>query len=391
MSRSASGSAAKSAGVRRWGGSLTALLAACAGLGCSSTAEAPAGARVSPHAGIGEGIAFRGVAVQMQSGFGPRELYLPKIREVAALGANTVLLTTAGYMEHAQAQVIFIDARKSPSPEEFKELIREAKKLGLRVIVMPIVLLSRPRGSEWRGVIEPPDWDDWWSQYRDFAVHFADIARDGGADGLIVGSELVSTEKYTSQWVKVIEKVREHYPRGMLGYSANWDHYKPVQFWDKLDFVGMTSYYTLADKDNPSVEEIAARWRPIYDEIVAWQRQVGRPIILTEVGWCSQEGAAKNPWNYYANMKGTPAGHEEQRRLYEAFIQVWGQSPALSGVIWWEWTGGEGGPADYSYTPKGKPAEEVLRRWFSETRKAEEARPAGDAPAADGERVPPPG
>lgn len=350
--------------------------------GCSSSAAEPPPAP-RPHVALltGAGMGYRGVAIQMQSGFGPKETYLPLIREVAALGANTVLLTTAGFMEHAQAQVIFIDARKSPSPEEFKELIRETKKLGLKVIVMPIVLLSRPRGSEWRGVIDPPDWDEWWTQYRDFAVHFADIARDGGADAYIVGSELVSTEKFTAQWVKTIEKVRRHYPHGALGYSANWDHYEPVQFWDQLDFVGMTSYYTLADKDNPTVDEIVEKWRPIYEKIAAWQKQIGRPIVLTEVGWCSQEGAARNPWNYYANMKGTAAGHEEQKRLYEAFLRVWGAAPILSGVIWWEWTGSAGGPDDHGYTPKNKPAEQVLRAWFAEAKAAEassEADAAGD-------------
>jgi hypothetical protein len=309
---------------------------------------------------------YRGVALQMQTGFGPVDAYRPLVAEIADLGADTVLLCTAGFMEHARGQGVFIDSRKTPSPEDFRDIILEARAMGLKVIVMPILLLTHPRGSEWRGVIEPPDWDDWWRQYREFIAHFANIARDAGADGLIIGSELVSTEKYTAQWVRTIETARKYFPKGRLGYSANWDHYEPVQFWDKLDFVGMTSYYKLADRKGASVDEMIAKWKPIKADVLAWQRKTGKPIVLTEVGWCSQFGAATAPWNYYQNMHATPEGHEEQRRLYEAFMRVWADTPAVVGVIWWEWTGSPGGSEDHGYTPKGKPAEKLLRGWFAE-------------------------
>jgi hypothetical protein len=331
-------------------------------LDCSSSEREAA---PPPPAAKSAGIQYRGVAVQAQNGYQPVEYYTPVFREIAGLGANTVLLCAAGFMEHAESQQIFLEARKMPSREEFKTIVREAKRDGLQVIVMPIVLLAKPRGSEWRGVIKPPDWDEWWDEYREFITYFCDIARDGGADGLMVGSELVSTEKFTEKWNGIIDLAREHFP-GKLGYSANWDHYKPIRFWHKLDFVGMTSYYTLADKKDPSVDDIVARWQPIKDEVLGWQREIGKPLIFTEVGWCSQEGAATAPWNYFQNQKATAAGHEEQRRLYEAFLRVWGDAPGISGIIWWDWSGEPGGPNDFGYTPKGKPAEDVLRGWFAQ-------------------------
>ncbi len=310
------------------------------------------------------------MAIQLTSNHEALATYVPLLREVAQLGANTVLLSVAGEMEHAKAQRIYIDARKSPGPRELESILQEARRLGLDAYLMPIVLLSHPRGTEWRGQIDPPDWDTWWRDYREFLLHFADIAHRGQAAGMLVGSELVSTERYTDEWVRCIAAVRERYG-GSLGYSANWDHYKPIKFWDKLDFVGMTSYYTLADRANPTVEEIVQRWRPIRDGVLAWADSIGKPILMTEVGWCSQEGAAKAPWNYYQNQKATPAGHEEQRRLYEAFIQVWGAAPELTGVIWWEWTAAPGGENDFGYSPKNKPAERLLRDWFAAAADAE--------------------
>ncbi len=314
-----------------------------------------------------DGLRFRGVAIQVASGYQPLETYGPMLREIADLGADAVLLSVAGFMEHARSQSIFIEARKVPAPGEFVELIRQAHQLDLSVIVMPIILLENPRGSEWRGVIDPPDWNKWWDDYYEFVLYFADIARKGHADALIVGSELVSAEKYTDRWVHLIGQVRQRFHGGLLGYSANWDHYRPVQFWDRLDFVGMTSYFTLAKEQNPSVASIVERWQPIKADILNWQKDIGKPILFTEVGWCSQEGAATAPWNYYQNQHATPAGLEEQRRLYEAFIRVWSDVPGLLGVIWWEWSAGGGGPSDFGYTPRKKPAEGVLREWFRAT------------------------
>lgn len=331
------------------------------------------------------GVDYRGMCLQVSTGYDPVTMYSPLLKEIAALGANSVLISTAGYMEHAKSRAIFVDARKTPSKTELVALLKDAKAQGMRVIFMPILLLSNPRGSEWRGVIDQQDdWDGWWNQYRDFVLYFADIAREGEATGFIVGSELVSTEKYTSQWVRTIEEVRKRFP-GAVGYSANWDHYRPIQFWDKLDFVGMTSYYTLADKKSPSVDEIVTRWKPIVEEIAAWQKTVNRPIVMTEVGWCSQEGAAMAPWNYYQNQKASVEGHEEQRRLYEAYLKVWDGSPLLQGAFWWEWTAGAGGKDDYGYSPKGKPAEAVLRQWYNAGRAATSGSPPGaTGTSADG-------
>lgn len=352
------------------------------GVGCAAGAlllmaashpDQPGDAKPAPQRAADNPIPIRGMAIQISNGHNPLEVYPPMLREIAGLGANTVLLSPAGYMEHAKAQSIVIDVRRTPTRADFAAIIREAHTLGLKVILMPTVLLSHPRGSEWRGVIEPPDWKEWWEQYRDFLKFFCDVARDASADVLMVGSELVSTEKQTDEWLGVVEMGRSLFPGGKLGYSANWDHYRPVKFWDKLDLIGMTSYYTLAQENGPSVEEIAASWAPVRDEITAWARTIGKPLVLTEVGWCSQEGASTAPWNYYHNQRATAAGHEEQRRLYEGFIRAWDGVPELGGVVWWEWTPDDGGPGDFGYTPRNKPAEKVLRAWFADGRLRERA------------------
>lgn len=310
------------------------------------------------------------MAVQLHGGADVYDHYRDLIPEISALGADTVLFVVHGWQTHGGSLDLHIDPRRTASPEALGKLCDLAAASGLRVILMPVVLLEHPRNKEWRGKIIPEgqDWEGWFRRYTRFVVHFARIAEKHGVEVLIVGSELIKTEVHTERWKKVIEEVRQNY-RGALAYSANWDHYQPAKigFWPQLDYVGMTSYYELAEKANPQREEVDANWRRIKKEILAFYNEVKKPIIFTEVGWCSQEGAAHEGWNYYAHQEATEKGQREQALLYESFIETWASEPAIGGIIWWEWDKSAGGPEDFNYTPRGKPAETVLRRWFSDS------------------------
>ena len=296
--------------------------------------------------------------------------------EIADLGADTVLISNAGYQEHAGSESFKIDPAVTPSPEQWEQIFKIAHDNGLRVIMMPMILLSNPRGTEWRGVISPPSWDDWIEQYREFLLYFARIAAKNNVEVFMIGSELISAEKnvHLDRWRELIREVRKTF-HGKLSYSSNWDHYKVVEFWDDLDLVGMTSYYKLSNEPNPTLETLLEAWKPIRRGLLRWQSEIGKPLLFTEVGWCSQEGASIEPWNYYHDQKPTKAGHEEQARCYRAFMETWkdealkGPSTLVGGVIWWEWMNVPGGPDDYNYIPKGKPAEKDLRNWFATIRR----------------------
>lgn len=310
---------------------------------------------------------FRGMAIQLHGGPGVYEHYHRLIPEVADLGANTVLFVVHGWQDHAGSMNLRIDAKRTAHAEDIGKLCDLAGRHGLRTILMPIVLLANPRNTEWRGRIIPPnhDWDGWFKRYTKLIVHFAKIAERHRVEVLMVGSELIKSESSTRRWQDVIREIRQHY-RGKLGYSANWDHYQThkIGFWADLDYVGMTTYYQLADGPNPAIEEIDQNWSRYKKEILAFQREVRKPIIFTEVGWCSQEGAAKEGWNYYANQKPSKAGRTEQTNLYRSFLRTWASEPTVGGIIWWEWNTSEGGNTDYNYTPRNKPAEKILREWF---------------------------
>lgn len=306
---------------------------------------------------------FHGIALQLYTGQDCWNRFGKLIPEIADVGADTLLLVVHGYQDHAGSMNLRLHGEKTASAEDTGRIIDHAHRCGLRVMLMPIVLLEYPRGSEWRGRIKPPDIDGWWKRYTDFILHFARVAEKHDAEMFMVGSELVSLENLTERWRNLIHEVKMFY-RGKLGYSANWDHFRPIEFWDLLDYAGMTSYYQLSDHEGPTVDEVAKAWEPYRDEILDFQQDVRKPIILTEVGWCSQDGASVEAWNYYRHSKATESGLREQAVLYEGFMKAWEGARGVGGIIWWEWTDEQGGKDNFGYTPRQKPAEAKLREWM---------------------------
>lgn len=349
-----------------------AVVIGCA-LVSSSGRSSPAGQEARTPttypAVLAEGLPYRAVGMQVQR-VDWIEKYKRSIDEIADTGADAVKFVLDPRQENGTSSRIYLDMRMTPTPEKLGELIRHAKSRNLRVILMPIVLLDAPRGSEWRGTIKPESWTSWWKSYRDMLLHFAWIAQGNGVDVLVVGSELVSTETQIDEWTKTIQEVRDVF-KGQLTYSANWDHYSGIKFWDQLDFIGMNSYWRLGKGRNASVDEIKGNWAKIQKELFEFRGRVGKPIFFLEVGWCSMANMAYEPWDYTKTEFDVPTDTELQKRLYQGFFESWHGKQELGGFSIWEWTpdpdeGDEAGERAKrrGYTPEGKPAEQVLRDWL---------------------------
>lgn len=360
---------------------LAALLCYAAVLGCViwKPSAAPAagedasdvrGQSLNLSAAAREGLPYVAVGVQIQR-LDWLDKYKKSIDEIADLGADTVKFVVDTRQENGASARIYLDLRMTPTGEQLADLIRYAKSKKLRVILMPIVLLDKPRGGEWRGRISPTSdnggWGAWFDSYREMITHFAYIAQGNGVDVFVVGSELVSTEDKLDEWTRTIRAVRKIF-KGKLTYSSNWDHYTVIKFWDQLDLIGMNSYWKFGDETSnprPTVEQIQNRWKDIQGDLLKFVDKTGKPLLFLEIGWFSQENVAYEPWDY---TKDEPIDLELQRRLYEAFFKSWWGNPLLGGFSIWEWTPGDGGPDDNGYTPENKPAEQVLREWFAKSR-----------------------
>lgn len=303
--------------------------------------------------------AERGVGLGLFSA-DPTFRYRALVDEVAATGATHISVVWVWWQEDLRATRISNVPGWSATDEQVQDTLRYARDKGLHVTAFPIVRLKKSSRDEWRGRIAPEREDDWWQSYTDFILHAAEVAKASGAERLCVGSELLSREAMRGRWVEVIDRVRMAAPELELLYSANWDHFEAVSFWDKVDVVGMTAYWELTRDPEASVTDLMLSWQSIRPQVEDFARRLGRSIIFTEVGYPSIDGGAAWPWD---ETRTAPLDQEEQRRAYEAFVRAWSGASALTGVYFWNWFG-FGGPKDGNYTPRDKPAADVLRAWY---------------------------
>lgn len=301
---------------------------------------------------------IRGMALGSYSDIGRAKLE-QKLAELKALGASHVSVVVSWSTPDVRSTVIAPRTGSTTPDPVLLRMIRRAHALKLKVFLFPILDVQKRKPLEWRGTIKPPSWDDWWRSYTRFILHYAGIAARTRAEMFCVGSELVSTEKMRERWKTLIRRVRATYA-GSLVYSANWDHYEPPVFWDLVDVVGLTAYYQLTGDKQAPEEEMLVAWKKVRRKLVAWSKRIRRPFLFTEVGYPSMDGCAVHPWDYTLS---SPPDPEEQRRALSAFVRAWHEVPQLAGVIFWDWYG-DGGLRDTRYTPRGKPAEQVIRRWF---------------------------
>lgn len=278
--------------------------------------------------------------------------------EIAQVGASHVALVVTWAQDHI-GSIDIAPGHETIDDATLVHAIEHAHALGLQVMVFPILTVRELSPGQWRGTIEPRDVDAWWLAYEAFITHYARIAAKTRSRALLIGSELSSTEAWMYRWYHLISGVQRIYD-GALVYSANWDHYQHVSFWRRLDVIGITGYFDLTRDNDADLTQLANAWRQERARILEYMRSTNKALWLTEVGYTSVDGTATRPWDYQREGR---TDHEEQRRAYAAFVDAWDGVPELDGVFFWNWYG-RGGKMDRGYTPKGKPAEAVLRAWY---------------------------
>jgi hypothetical protein len=283
------------------------------------------------------------------------------IDEIVAHGATDLLVVVAWYQPDVTGHEIAPRAGYSPHDATVERTLRQARERGLRVSLLPIVRLANRQPDEWRGRIKPAaGLDVWFDRYRAYILRMARVAERAKIQRFGVGSELLSLERERARWLPLIRDVRAAY-KGRLYYSANWDHFDPVTFWDQLDEVGVTAYFELVkDGEAPTPDLLVERWRAPREQLRALRARVGKPVFISEVGYPSKTTAARYPWD---ETRSAPLDHPLQATLYRAFCDAFEPAGAIDGAYFWNWFGW-GGPKDGEYTPRGKPAAKVMRECF---------------------------
>jgi len=211
--------------------------------------------------------------------------------------------------------------------------------------------------------------EEWFKQYKAFIVHYAELAQKYNVELLCIGTELSNTTiaAWSKQWVDIIDEIRRAYT-GPLIYAANWDEYKTVSFWDKVDYIGIDAYFPLTEKKDATKDELIAGWKGVADTLEAWltdNKLLDKGIVFTEIGYDTVDGSNTQPWRVLPTLAHYVEDQEEQSDCLDSLMTVLTGRKWFRGIYWWNYFPRPDIGA-LGYTLRGKKGESVLSSWFAQ-------------------------
>lgn len=272
------------------------------------------------------------------------------------MGSNWIEIVPTWYQDDKEANEISGNSDRGPTLADLRYIIPLAREYGLQIALKPHVDLL---DGDWRGNIAPSNLSSWQASYEDFILTFASLAQSLGVEVLSIGTELKTRSGDTLFWRQLVPKIREVYT-GLLTYSANWDEYDGIVFWDLLDFVGIDFYFPLTDDPDADQEAMEEGLNSIHDDLQTFSAARGRPFLFTEIGYRSIDGMNLRPYDF--DLSGA-VDFEEQADAYAAVLTVFGEEDWLEGIFWWRLDPRLTSDDD-DYSPYGKPAEDILKTFW---------------------------
>lgn len=311
---------------------------------------------------------------------------------IAATHANAISVVPRIFTEEASSNQVFSHPDKTESNTNLAAAIESAHALGLSVLLKPALT---PLDGSGQMSLAPTNVDLFFVSYKEKILELAQVAQESGVESFSIGNEMssLSGEHYRNYWIDIIDSVRTTFA-GTITYAAATDEANHVSFWDAVDVIGVNAYPPLTTVTDPTVDEMVAAWRAVsandywaaamdhmspVDFFHSLALEHGRPVLFTEAGYRSIDGANNRPGNW------TGTGLQdvgEQRDAFDALFQVWSSEGSwFKGMHVWNWDPSNAySPTGYS--PMDKPAETLIHDWFAGREQAP-SRTINGSPDAD--------
>ncbi len=312
-----------------------------------------------------KGFNFAHEGYRIYNGYGSRKA-AQSLSYIKNMHANAVAIVPYSFTRHPKEATPIPVAKRtgSENDESVIQSSENAQALGLSVILKPQIWVGR---GMWTGDIDMHSDDDWllfFKHYGHWISHYAMLSEIYDWEVLCIGTELVQTTlKNEMAWRKLIQSTRTIYS-GLVTYAANWgEEFENIKIWDALDFIGLNCYYPLSTKDNPSDRELDKGFSEVIKKVEKVYDKYHKPILFTEIGFPCIEAPWKEPHRDWGDFK---VNGDHQKRCYEVVFEGIKNKPWCGGILWWKF------PSDINtthtrntgFSPSGKPAEEVITKWF---------------------------
>ncbi|MCE7737023.1 MAG: hypothetical protein GPJ54_19210 [Candidatus Heimdallarchaeota archaeon] len=273
--------------------------------------------------------------------------------------------------------------------EKLRNHIKIFKDAGFKVMLRIQVCCSTGDVSE----KDATWWTQWFDQYNAFMQFHADISREEGVDALLFGTSLFAwelplnsetnvTSNAAVQWQRLIATARTS--NSLIGYdlfpfgaaqlegstsALAWPA-TDIDFFDDLDFLGISFWGDITNNTNPTQVEINIGTQRIFDHLEYTHDQLNLPMVFSGVAYASREGSflEKGAETYFIWEDPTNIIDEynstQQAMIYESIMQQVAQRDFVKGLF----------PFGYWYVDapltvddmsiRDKMAERILVNWF---------------------------
>jgi hypothetical protein len=291
---------------------------------------------------------------------------------VVNIGAQWISLMPYGFVGEDMPDFHYVSAKDTlrknhqwwgESPEGVTECIKLAHQKNVKVMLKPHMWVARGTFTGDFGFKNEADWQVFEKGYRNYILEFAELAQKQNVEMFCMATEMKrSVNERKDFWNSLITDIKKVY-KGKLTYAENWDCFKDVPFWNKMDFIGIDGYFPLSDEKTPKTEELIEEWNSHKKSITNYAGKMQIPILFTEFGYRSCDYSAEKPWESNFTL---PDNEIAQANAYEAFFKTIWDEPYFAGAFIWKWFPVKMNDRRHkdTFTPQDKLAEKLLKRGF---------------------------
>jgi hypothetical protein len=292
---------------------------------------------------------------------------LDGIDSLKSINANWIALCPFALLESNSSNIVFNSSKNwwGDTKIGLIEEIKRARANKLKVMIKPHFWIIN---KGWAGNFDLSGKSriEWENNYKDYLLFLANISESYNVEILCIGTELKAySTNHPEFFIKLIEDIRKVY-KGKLTYAANWDEYKLLNFWDKLDYISIDAYFPLSNKKTPEVKDLDLAWKKITPDLKLFSTKKAKKIIFTEYGYRSINYSAYKQWEFEATPTTEQVNFIAQINAYAAFYNTIWKEQFIAGGFLWKWYN------DYNlnnnnsdYTPQQKPVQQLIKTQYA--------------------------
>jgi hypothetical protein len=311
-----------------------------------------------------------------------------QVDKMAALKIDWVCLVSTVLQEHMMSGRQFRDFEMTPADDELRDIIDYIHEKGMKVQLRP--MLECWDGTQRIHIHLPADHlvmpgkpirhcSIWFDSMTKRTLHYARLAQRAGCEAFGLDSEIDNILQYNDQWKTVVQAARSVYGGHLTSSHTRHANFEKQlenkdHWWFDLDSLGTSFYDAVSDKVGSTMDDMLAFLKPLLEKHRHIAKMYGKPYYFGESGCCATAGATRKPHGW-----DNPGGYDgqEQANFMEAVLRTFWDEPWWMGLYWWKWDEQNFRPqfhddprGDKGFTIDGKPAAEVMKKWYSRTDRA---------------------